>query len=130
MAFPEAAIFGIGSKLIEKHFPDPDKRAEAEARLYEMHQAGELKELEAAASIITAEAKSEHWITSAWRPITMLTFVAIIANNYLIYPYLALFWDSAPMLEIPENMWELIKIGIGGYVVSRGVERGIENWKK
>jgi hypothetical protein len=123
------AIFDIGSKLLDKVFPDPVQKAEAQAKLLALHQAGELKELEAAMQIITAEAKSEHFLVAAWRPITMLTFVFIIANNYIIYPYLSLFWPEAPTLEIPTDMWELLKLGLGGYVVGRSVEKGLKTWR-
>ncbi len=60
----------------------------------------------------------------------MLTFVAIIANNYILYPYLALFWSDAPVLEIPPDMWGLLKIGLGGYVVGRSGEKIATAWKK
>ena len=53
----------------------------------------------------------------------MLTFVAIIANNYILYPYISLFWNAAPILEIPPDMWGLLKIGLGGYVVGRSAEK-------
>ena len=121
-----APVLGIVEKLI----PDKEAQAKAKIELLSLAQAGQLKELEAAMSTITAEAKSEHWIVAAWRPITMLTFVAIIANNYLLYPYLTLFWDSAPMLELPESLWELLKIGLGGYVVGRSSEKIIKEYKK
>ena len=120
-----APVLGI----IEKLIPDKEAQAKAKIELLSLAQAGQLKELEAAMSTITAEAKSEHWIVAAWRPITMLTFVAIIANNYLLYPYLTLFWDSAPMLELPESLWELLKIGLGGYVVGRSVEKATEAYR-
>ncbi len=80
-------------------------------------------------NIIEAEAKSSHWLTANWRPLTMLTFVVIVANNYILYPYLALFWPDAPVLEIPPDMWDLLKIGLGGYVVGRSVEKTAEVWK-
>ena len=73
---------------------------------------------------------SGNWLTANWRPVTMLTFVAIIANNYLLYPYLALFFTNAPMLVIPPDMWELLKIGLGGYVVGRSAEKIVTVWKK
>lgn len=85
--------------------------------------------LQARSSIIEAEAKSEHWITSAWRPITMLTFVFIIANNYIFAPYLNAIGLHIPTLELTSDMWELIKIGLGGYVVSRGAEKFATNWR-
>ena len=85
--------------------------------------------LKARSEIIVAEAKSEHWLTSTWRPITMLTFVFIIANNYIIAPYATAIGATIPTLELTKDMWELIKIGLGGYVVSRGAEKFASNWK-
>jgi len=111
--------------LLDKLIPDPQAKAAAQIKLMELSQAGQLQELESAMSIITAEARSEHWLVAAWRPITMLTFVAIVANNYIVYPYLSLFWADAPMLDLPESLWELIKIGLGGYVVGRSIEKTV-----
>ena len=123
------AILSAVTPLLSKLIPDPAQRAEAEANLLKLHQAGELKELESATSIIVAEAKSDHWIVAAWRPITMLTFTAIVANNYIVYPYLSLFWDAAPVLSLPPEMWGLMKIGLGGYVVGRSAEKVVAKWK-
>lgn len=122
-------LLTVGLGLIDKLFPDPTKKAEATARLMEIQQAGELKELDAAMQVVVAEAKSEHFITANWRPITMLTFVTIIANNYILYPYLSLFWPEAPKLELPQDMWDLLKIGLGGYVVGRSAEKVVKNYK-
>lgn len=84
--------------------------------------------IRAKGDIIKAEAESEHFLTSTWRPITALTFVAIIANNYIIAPYTGAFFGRQVVLEIPPQMWELLKIMIGGYVLSRGVEKGIDKY--
>ena len=74
--------------------------------------------------VIEAEAKSEHAITSTWRPITMLVFVFIIANNYIIVPYVnSLFAAHLAALAIPPDMWGLLKLGLGGYVVGRSGEK-------
>lgn len=124
------ALLDIGSKILDKIFPDPTQKAEAQAKLLALQQAGELKELDAAMQIITAEARSEHWLVSAWRPITMLTFVFIIANNYILYPYLSLFWEAAPALEIPADMWDLLKLGLGGYVMGRTGEKMMKTWRE
>lgn len=119
------AIFSIVDKLI----PDKEAQSKAKVELLKLSQDGDLKELEAAVSIVNAEAKSEHWVVAAWRPITMLVFVAIIANNYLLYPYLSLFWTNAPILELPQDLWGLLKIGLGGYVVGRSVEKATEAYR-
>lgn len=122
-------LIAAGISIIDKVIPDPVAKAEAQRKLIEMQQTGELKEIEAKMEVVKAEAESTHWLTSAWRPITMLTFVAIIANNYILYPYLSLFWVEAPMLEVPEQLWNLLQIGIGGYVVGRSVEKSVEAYK-
>ena len=96
----------------------------------ETAQKGELTELSEAASIIRAEAQSGSWIATNWRPLTMLVFVFIIANNYIIAPYLGLFGGASVTLDIPPDMWDPIKIGLGGYVVGRSAEKGIKAWKE
>ena len=80
-------------------------------------------------NVIIAEVQGTG-LKANWRPITMLTFVFIIANNYILYPYVSLFWPDAPMLEIPPDMWSLLKIGLGGYVVGRSVEQTVKILKK
>jgi len=127
---PLDSVFNFGSNLLDKFFPDKDEANKAKLALMQMKENGELHKLQTSAGIVTAEANSEHWLAANWRPITMLTFVFIIANNYIIYPYLSLFFEKAPILEIPPDMWDLLKIGLGGYVVSRGVEKSIKNYKK
>ena len=123
MLNPLAPVFSFGETLIDKLFPDKGEAERAKNKLREMQQTGELETMKVGAGIITAEAKSDSWLASNWRPLTMLVFVAIIANNYLLYPYLSLFWDEAPKLEVPPNMWDLLKLGLGGYVVGRSAEK-------
>ena len=132
MAFPIPIIDGVlklGSSIIERLWPDPAQQADAKLKLLAMQHSGELQELVSAAGIIQAEAQSVHWLTANWRPLTMMTFVTIIANNFIIYPYLSLFWGEAPRLEIPPDMWDLLKIGIGGYVAGRSGEKMIDLWR-
>lgn len=124
-----AALPFVG-KVLDKIFPDKEDAAAAKLKLLELEQSGELKELETAAGIVSAEAKSEHWLVAAWRPITMLVFVVIIANNYILYPYLSLFFTEAPILDIPPEMWELLKLGIGGYIVGRTSEKLVKNYNE
>lgn len=119
-------LMPVVGKLIDKFIPDPIEAAKAKAELLSQENAAFFKELELQASVVLQEAKSEHWLTANWRPVTMLTFVAIIANNYIIYPYLALFFADAPLLPIPPDMWDLLKIGLGGYVVGRSAEKVVK----
>lgn len=133
MSFSLASLIEPITGLASKFIQDKDKAAEfahdvttlAEKNVHQIIMA----EIKAATAVIVAEAKSEHKLTAQWRPITMLVFVAIIFNNHLLYPYMSLFWDSAPLLPVPDQLWDLLKIGLGGYVVGRSVEKAAKVWK-
>lgn len=55
----------------------------------------------------------------------MLTFTWIVAHNFIFSPLLSL-----PRLDIPPDMWELLKLGMGGYIIDRSAEKAVEAWKK
>ena len=65
------------------------------------------------ANIIVAEATANSWLTRTWRPITMLTFVALVV------------WSQFTGMEIPPDLWFVIKIGLGGYLGGRSVEKSV-----
>jgi len=76
MAFdPVSAVLEVGSKLIDRLWPDPVKADAAKLELVKMQQNGELAKLASDTSLAQAqiavnaeEAKSANWFTSGWRP--------------------------------------------------------------
>ena len=114
---PITAALDIGGQLIDRLWPDPEKRDQAKLALMEMAQKGELAELTSRAEIVKTEAASEHWLAANWRPILMLTFGALIVARW--------FGWAAPNLTEAEyiKLWDIVEIGIGGYVVGRSVEK-------
>ena len=111
------ALAPILGDVIKRLFPDPTEAAKAEAELNRqlMARAGEIEQ--AAAGIVKTEAASAHWLAANWRPITMLTFVGLIVARW--------FGFSAPGLSEAEALalWDIVQIGLGGYVVGRTVEK-------
>jgi len=124
-----ASAMKIGESLIQRLFPDPEQQDKARLELMALAQEGDMKELDAAMKVIVAEANSGNWLAQSWRPITMLVFVFIVANNYIIAPYMGAMFGVSIALDIPPDMWELIKIGLGGYVVGRSAEKSVKAWK-
>ena len=114
-------IFGVVDKAVE----DKDQAAAIKAKLQELVLTGQMKEIEAAAGIIVAEAQGDSWLQRNWRPMLMVLFGVIVANNYIVHP-----WFGVPMLPLPPDMWDLLKIGVGGYVVGRSVEKGVKVWRQ
>ena len=87
-------------------------------------------EIQRASDVIIAEAKGGSFLQRNWRPILMLSFTAIIINNYILAPYLDAIFGTGIQLDIPPNMWTLLKIGVGGYIVGRSAEKGIGKWRE
>jgi len=80
--------------------------------------------------IILAEAKA-NWFTASWRPGLMWLFILILANNYLVGPYLETVFPSIIVtLDFPDKFWTLLTVGVGGYTVSRGAEKIVKDWKQ
>ncbi|MGJ3260424.1 MAG: 3TM-type holin [Rhodospirillales bacterium] len=111
--------------IVDQTVENKDQAAKIKSVLQQKVLDGQMKEIEAAANIIVAEATGESWLQRNWRPMLMCLFGVIVANNYVVVP---IFGTAAA--EIPDDMWELLKIGIGGYVVGRSVEKGIKVWKR
>ncbi|MGE5625956.1 MAG: 3TM-type holin [Bacillota bacterium] len=118
-------------KEVDKAIPDQDLSARLKASIQTAVLSADAEALQAQAGIVTAEAKGESWLQRNWRPMTMLVFVVIVANNYIIAPYLGLFAPSYKLLlDTPPDLWALIKIGLGGYVVGRSAEKCVAAWNK
>ena len=97
-------IEGVGN-IISKFKHSPAEKAEAMLELGKLHHTMvqealkfEIAQVQAQASIILAEAKSG-WLTRNWRPMLMLTFMAIIVNTFLIWPYSVPGVDARPVEE-------------------------------
>ena len=60
----------------------------------------------------------------------MLIVIAIIAVNYLVFPIIAIAYPEIMnnVLELPDQLWNLLTLGVGGYVVGRSGEKMVDKW--
>ena len=128
-----SSIFAVGSKIIDKLFPDPAEKAKAQLELLKMQRDGDLDEVKVQLSAIIAEAQSSDPWTSRARP------------SFLYVVYVLLLWSipmgvltifkpdaatsftagfSAWMLAIPEAILALFGTVMTGYVLGRSYEKG------
>lgn len=75
----------------------------------------------AIASIISAEASSGYWLAAVWRPLLMVFFGILIGLRW--FGYMPPGMSEAELLEV----YSLLKLGIGGYIGSRGLEKIVTN---
>ncbi len=126
------AVASIGGKVIDKVAGDKineKDKAELQNNLAIELLKADWSTVQKQFDVIIAESQG-NWLQKSWRPILMLSIVAIVVNNYIIFPYISIFGMKAVLLELPEKLWNLLTIGVGGYVIGRSAEKVAENWKK
>ena len=122
-----APLLGKVFDVVDQAVADKDLAAQIKAQIQtqdmQIDHAEFMTSIQEQASIIKAEATGHSWLQRNWRPLLMLVFVVIVANNYVIFPYLSLFTEKTVILELPDKMWTLMVIGVGGYIGGRTVEK-------
>lgn len=123
-------IFDVGTKLIERLFPNPEEKDKARLALLQLQQDGELKQLEADVSLALAqisvnkaEAESTDPFRAGWRPTIGYVLAGSLAFTYLFNPLIL--WANVlfqlnvtpPDIQIDDHLWELIMglLGLAGW---------------
>jgi hypothetical protein len=123
--FPLASAIAPIAKIIfstiEKAIPDKDLQEKLKFQINQQLLESHTEEVKAAASVIEAEAKSG-WFTASWRPLLMYVLIFILVWNYILGPVIKIFTGSIITFELPGDVWTLLQIGLGGYVVGRSGE--------
>ena len=103
---PIPALLSIGSKLIDKFFPDAQAAEVAKMKLLEMQQNGELAQLNADVTEqeeltkrLQADMSSDSWLSKNIRPMT-LVFILVA---YTVFGMMSA-WD----IEVNNNYVELL----------------------
>ena len=104
--FPLAAVLDIGSKLVDKFFPDPQQAEQAKLKLLEMNQNGELAQLNADVAEqhelterLKADMGSDSWLSKNIRPMTLIA----ILTGYFVFAGL-----SAAKIDVNESYVQLL----------------------
>ena len=115
--------------IIDQTVEDKDQAARIKASIASQQNELIQTELKGAIEIILAEAKG-NWLQRSWRPLLMLSVMAIVVNNYILFPYLSMWTTKVVVLELPGGLWALLTTGGGGYVVGRSGEKIAQSIRK
>ena len=123
-------ILGAVAPMVKTLFNTIDKTIENKAEAEKIKQSiqqqllsGQLKELEAQAQIITAEARGG-WLQRNWRPLLMLVFAGLVVAHW--------FGFTAPNIpeSVQNSLLNIVLVGVGGYVVGRSGEKIADKLRK
>jgi uncharacterized membrane protein (DUF106 family) len=91
---PLSLILGVGSKLIDKFFPDPEQKAKAQIELLQMQQNGELAQINAdiaeqqeLTKRQQSDMASDSWLSKNIRPMTLIAILA----GYFVFALMSAF---------------------------------------
>lgn len=133
--FPLGAILDIGSKILDKVFPDPAQAEAAKLKLLEMQQNGELAQLAASTDIAKLqiqtnleEAKSTNWFVAGWRPFVGWVCAAALGYVAILEPiirFVAKVWGgyNGEFPVIDTNLTMQVLMGLLGLGAMRSVEK-------
>lgn len=118
------AISNLFSMLIDKAVPNKDRAMAIKSSVNEQLINLDAEKLKSATTIISAEANGESWLQRNWRPLTMLVFTSLIVCHWLGF--------TAENLDAEQSivLLEIVKVGLGGYVVGRSLEKAVKAWNK
>ena len=105
--------------VVDNVFTNNEEKSEAKKQLTEVVLKGLNEVATVQGEVIKTEMKGNA-LQKSWRPLMMLSFGVI-----LICKWFGLTNDSIP-LELELKLLDIVKIGLGGYVVGRSVEKVAE----
>ena len=121
-------VTDIVGKVIDKLAVDADVKERLRFEITQSLISADASVIEQQVKVILAEAQGS-WLQRNWRPILMLSIVAIVVNNYILFPYANLFGVQAVVLELPPELFTLMTVGTGGYVAGRSAEKVMREYK-
>jgi hypothetical protein len=126
---PVTALLDIGSKVIDRLWPDPTQAAAAKLELFKLQQSGELAQMTGQLEINKVEAASTSLFTSGWRPAIGWVCGAGFACQFVIGPLAS--WGSRlvghpvdlPPLDVGAMMPLLFgMLGMGAYRTAEKIQ--------
>jgi hypothetical protein len=115
-----SGLFTAAQSLIERFFPDPEKKAAAQLELLKMQQTGELAELASITDLAKLqiqvnieEAKSTNWFVAGGRPAVMWICAAAFGYTYVILPFLQFILFAFGSAEMVKQLALLPVLDIG-----------------
>ena len=106
-------VVGAVGKVIDGLTLPAREKRQLEADLLTLLAEYEKEMVRSRSAAVVEEARG-NWLQRSWRPIVMLVFtVIVLAGTFL----------NLPILSDTSRFWDLLEIGLGGYIIGRGGEQ-------
>ena len=110
---PVTGIVSAVGELVDRLTLPAREKKQLETDLLRVFMEWEQRVMEARTAVLVDDARG-NWLQRSWRPLVMLIFALIVLVGT---------FTSLPILSDTSRFWDLLEIGIGGYVVGRSGEK-------
>lgn len=110
---PITSVADAVSGLVERLTLPAREKKQLEADVLRLLLEREKEVLRVRAALLQEEGKG-NWLQRSWRSLVMLTFAAVILIGT---------FTNISILSDTSRFWDLLEIGLGGYVVGRSGEK-------
>ena len=110
-------IQAIGTLVERLTLPGKEKR-QLQADIVQLLPQEE-RQARAERAAVTVEESHGNWLQRSWRPLVMLVFTAILLVGT---------FTELPLLADTSRFWDLLELGLGGYVIGRSGEKIARAW--
>ena len=124
---PFTSVLNLGQSVIERIWPDANKRAEEMRKLEELKQRGDLAELDAHVKLLVGqmeinkiEAAHPSIFVSGWRPATGWCCVLGLFYHIIAVPFFSI-WYTMPLIEL--DLLDKVLMGMLGLSTLRTYEK-------
>jgi hypothetical protein len=107
---------------LDKLFTSKEEKIKAQNVIKEILVKKQIELQQLQTEIIVTEAKG-NWLQRSWRPILMLAFGFIVIYVKFLGPVFEL-----PIPPLENEFWNLLQLGIGGYVIGRTGEKMMKSY--
>ncbi len=121
MFTPLELVSDIAGKVLDRLFPDPDKKQAAMLELAKLQQSGELQVIAGQIELDKLEATSKSLFVSGWRPAVGWVCVCGLGYQFVLRPLASGIFDACghpvvfPVLEMDVLISMLVALlGVGG----------------
>lgn len=115
--------------VLDKAIPDGNRRAQAQEEIHKALIENQAALLDAAKTVMAADAASDNRLTSSARPIVVYWSLALITVIVGAAPFGAARPILDALRDVPSDLWTLLTAGIGIFMFGRSAEKAAANLK-
>lgn len=121
-------LIGPVAEVLKRIIPDPVERERITAEVTKTLAENEKALLDAMSTTMAADAASEGWLARSARPLVVIWSMVLVTSVVIETAVFGSARIVTSLQAVPDFLWNLIIVGIGGYMLLRSVDKGVKSF--